>query len=473
MPALPPSPGSNPPAWPHCNGNGAPHSSASIQLPLDAILNGLPLELRPRLRRNEAGGQTVSIPLETILPQLARGVVRTSFGALRQAAPHLFSTETGHDEVQVTLPLGEILSRLNPAFILRRRSQRQVEVPEDVSSPFDLQGQALAASPGPSPPEPRADPLPLIAPTSPRRPPGLLSCVPPRPHSVIAMPSSCRPPGEPFILSLLSLADEWPEAVRREILELNLVEATVALPAQALEQALRQGRVAFAWKTLRSWVTPAPLPTVSAQDDTAVELPLRIVAPLFLARQPQTRQPRQKAALDQTIPDLFFGFPAPEPPGIAPAPGAARDSNFSVRDAGPDSIPAPPTEAKQGAPPGIGFVAKYATPKEIVSRAAALDNVAGALIGLPEGLLVASRLGADLNADTLAAFLPQIFGKVSQCAKELRMGELNKLSFTVGNIPWELFRVNAIFFAAFGRPGQPMPGSQLAALARELDHKPK
>ena len=49
------------------------------------------------------------------------------------------------------------------------------------------------------------------------------------------------------------------------------------------------------------------------------------------------------------------------------------------------------------------------------------------------------------------------------------MGELNNLNFTVGNVPWKIFRVNAIFFAAFGRAGEPLPTAQLAALAAELD----
>src|SRR5205807_9712017 len=130
-------------------------------------------------------------------------------------------------------------------------------------------------------------------------------------------------------------------------------------------------------------------------------------------------------------------------------------------------------EKKSGSTPGTKFVAKYATPNEVVSRAANMENVAGALIALPDGLMVASQISTDLNADTLAAFLPQIFGKVSQCTKELRMGELNNLNFTVGNVPWKIFRVNAIFFAAFGRAGQPLPTAQLASLAAELDHKPR
>ena len=99
--------------------------------------------------------------------------------------------------------------------------------------------------------------------------------------------------------------------------------------------------------------------------------------------------------------------------------------------------------------------------------------MAGALIALPDGLMVASKLSPDLNGDTLAAFLPHIFGKVSQCTRELRMGDLNNLNFTVGNVPWKIFRVNAIFFAAFGQAGEPLPTGQLSALAAELDRKNK
>jgi predicted regulator of Ras-like GTPase activity (Roadblock/LC7/MglB family) len=108
-----------------------------------------------------------------------------------------------------------------------------------------------------------------------------------------------------------------------------------------------------------------------------------------------------------------------------------------------------------------------------VAKAAALPGVAGSLITLPDGLLVASKIPAGLNADTVAGFLPQIYGKVSSCTKELRMGELNNLKFTVGRVPWRIYRVGAIFFAAFGREGERMPASQLAALACELDRNPQ
>jgi predicted regulator of Ras-like GTPase activity (Roadblock/LC7/MglB family) len=286
-------------------------------------------------------------------------------------------------------------------------------------------------------------------------------------------------------VSLDALAESWPEAVRKEIAGLNLVDARLALPLSVIDQALRRGRIAFSWKTLRSWIKPAVSAAASAQDGVVLELPLRIIAPLFLARRRETDGARRKVAIDEAIPDLFFGFPQPEPsshavttpsapaPPAPPVPARPADTNYFSREDPQVAAPEETPDAKHVPSPGTKFIAKYATPNEIVSRAASLDGVAGALIALPDGLMVASKLSCDLNSDTLAAFLPQIFGKVSQCTKELRMGELNNLNFTVGNTPWKIFRVNAIYFAAFGRAGEPLPTSRLAALAAELDHKPK
>jgi predicted regulator of Ras-like GTPase activity (Roadblock/LC7/MglB family) len=283
------------------------------------------------------------------------------------------------------------------------------------------------------------------------------------------------------------LAEGWSEALRHEIVQLNLVDAKVALPVSSVEEALKRGKVTCTWKTLRSWIRPTPLPSVSVHDNAALELPLKVLTPLFMARQKELKK-QDKVSIDDNIPNLFFGFPQGEtlntanPAALNVAAPAAethaqsravskpKDTNYYVWDDNADSCQVDETEIKRRSP-GTEFVTRYATPNEVVSRAAALEGVAGALVALPDGLMVANKLSSDLNPDTLAAFLPQIFGKVSQCTKELRMGELNNLSFTVGNVPWKIFRVNAIFFAAFGHVGQGMPTVQLAALAAELDHK--
>jgi predicted regulator of Ras-like GTPase activity (Roadblock/LC7/MglB family) len=163
---------------------------------------------------------------------------------------------------------------------------------------------------------------------------------------------------------------------------------------------------------------------------------------------------------------LFFGLPKAEP---LPTP-KPTDTNYY--DWGTDAggkARSSDTQTKSKA--GTDVTAKHATPNEIVARAAALSGIAGVIIALPDGLMVASRVPAEYNADTLAAFLPQIFAKVCQSTNELRMGDLNNLNFTVGAVAWKIFRVNAIFFAAFGTPGQQMPSAELVALAAELDRR--
>ena len=150
-----------PPEDAPAHNNDSHQNGSGIELPLQPILGGLPLELQPRLRHPDAGALTISIPLETILTQLSRGAVKITFGELRQAAPDLFTPEDDRDRVMVSLPLGEILSRLNPALITRRRIQKQVEVPDEICSPFDQRNQSLIFSVGLTQPEA----APVSAPT--------------------------------------------------------------------------------------------------------------------------------------------------------------------------------------------------------------------------------------------------------------------------------------------------------------------
>jgi predicted regulator of Ras-like GTPase activity (Roadblock/LC7/MglB family) len=538
-------------------------NSGSVDVSLQMVLNGFPLELKGRIRQSDVGEATVSIPLDKVMSQLPVGVVRITFGELRRAAPQLFTSGTDCDQVQVPLPLNEILSQINPGLLVRRENQKRIEIPEEIRSPFGERGNGLIFSVGPAKPEspvstraitpaaplkpsssplkpappapvqptkpqaPRATPLPPVparssiisAPTPPAptaRPPELplsspapiafrgvstgpgvpretapppVPVVPretavPRPPALAPEPVAqpARPAAELSSLSLplVGLTEDWPEALRQEIVQSNLVESKIALPVELMEQALKQGKIAFAWKELRSWIRPAPRPTVSAHDNTVLDLPLKVIAPLFLNRRREAGRPQQKVAIDENIPNLFFGFPQPGSSPAAEAPASHShavtkpvDTNYYVWDDTADTARVDESEfkSKAASSPGTSFITRCATPNEVVSRAAALDGVAGALIALPDGLMVASRLAPDLNGDTLAAFLPHIFGKVSQCTKELRMGELNNLNFTVGNVPWKIFRVNAIFFAVFGRPGQPLPTTQLVALAAELDRK--
>jgi predicted regulator of Ras-like GTPase activity (Roadblock/LC7/MglB family) len=290
-------------------------------------------------------------------------------------------------------------------------------------------------------------------------------------------PAQPTPSGQVIFVSLISLAESWPEELRNEILRLNLAGAKVPLPVAAVEPGLKRGRVTLSWKQLRTLVQPASAP--SPNDGLELDLPLKVLAPAFLQAQKNLQPASRKVSVSEEIPNLFFGFPQPAAePVAAPVPAASTapavpqrletkttDTNYFGRATESE------TELRRTENPATDFLTRQAHPKEVVKRAAFLPGVAGAVVALPDGLRVASEVPADLNADTLAAFLPQIFERLNQSTRELRMGPLNNVSFTVGNVPWKIFRVSSVYFAAFGRAGENLPTAQLAGMAMELDRK--
>jgi len=589
----------------------------TVSLPLQPIIDGLPAELRRQVMVSKVGDLTISLPIDKILAQLSQGQIRVPFGDIRSLVPHVFALNTEYDRISVGLPLGEVLPRLNPALLLRRPTSRQVEVPEDIASPFSGRGKGLsvgnaksvqppaapqrpAPAPGPiapargaTPPQPRAQldpavaeipaPFPFAAaaprsaaapaPTARVTPSAPIPFAPqsrPAPAQPVAPAAPVTPAASPIPMRqspmvpaapaakattpgassaviqvpLNSLSETWNEGVLEEIQQNGLSSSKVALPVDLVEGGLKRGRVTFNWRTVRSWITPAAPTSVSTHDNVELDLPLKVIAPLFLARK-STGASVNRAALDESIPNPFAGparaeaagsaqvtppapfapprpaaaptpaakpapvpfaqtpppAPAPKPNPVAPASLAPASPSIPFK---PAPLPGATTAPKAAAPKtpapaldtnyylwenasetklmhiealkrkgasGTEFTKRYSSPNEIVSQAVTFDGVTGALIALPDGLMVASRIPPEYNGDTLAAFLPQIYAKVSSCTKELRMGELNNVGFTVGNVPWKIFRVNAIFFAAFGEAGRSMPTAELASLAGGLDRK--
>ena len=568
-------------------------SPQELEMPLLPILEKLPSDLRSKsmLGGVDLQAATITVPVKKVLPQLALGAIKITFGELRSAAPTLFRTGEEYDSLPITLPLNEVLSRLNPALISRNPGQRIVARPsDDIAEPFGPVGQGgtlapavpkpqtthffkkpapaepikmtspppvagaplpfvpRATTPSAPPPPAPAAPIPPAAPqplpftpraTTPASPPatptprvnfngpGSVFQTPPpparnpiptppnpiqngvnsipapfqmsKPHAPAPAPTPTpapipvplqRPaatpvPEAPSILaSLAALSEEWPESIRLEIAQFNLTTARVALPIHLVEPALKRGRVIFSWHHVRSWIRPTP-PGASPNAGLELELPLKVLAPLFLpAQKKEVRQQAHAELPPSSVPNLFFGFPQPQPeemappvnmpdavPLVKPLDAKLNDSNFYVWGENGEDPHLDETTFKRGAAPATDFSSRRALPQEIIDRAMKLPGVTGAIIALPDGLKVAFQLPSEINADTVAAFLPQLFSRVGQCSKELRMGELNNLNFTLGNIPWKIFRVNAVYFAAFGVAGVSLPTAQLAMLAGELDRK--
>jgi len=503
------------PPLPH----SAPPDANEIALPLAPIVAGLSIELRGKIMVVPPPGMTINLPVDTVMSQLAFGAVKISFGELRRLAANIFANSGGeHDNKIVSLPLNEILPRLNPALLVRRTGPK-VEVGEDVNGPFgnraagvtfttqplkpatppapvpradrpeiskasSLPAAPISFTPSPNLPPPVAPvppiPLPSVRPASPVVPPAPKTVISTAPVSV-PTPAPVAPRPEPaqatIFAALWDLAEIWPEKLRDEISQSALANVSVPLAGNVVAAGLKRGRIAMSWKQIRTLAKPSS--AASPNDNVELDLPLKVIAPLFFAAQKSAGMGRKAVKVSEEIPNLFFGFPqaAPEAPAAAaaaapaPAPKKSADSNFYVWG---DNGETPKTDTNVFAPPAVpqtDFTHRQAPPKDVVARAVQLAGVAGAVVTLPDGLRVASEVPAEFNADTLAAFIPQIFERMNQSARELRMGALNNVSFTVGNVPWRIFRVNSVYFAAFGRAGEALPAAQLVSLAGELDRK--
>lgn len=347
------------------------------------------------------------------------------------------------------------------------------------SSPLPVpSGLRPQPAPTPLPPPPSAPVIRPLQPSSavgaPKSPAAVPAAPAPQPHA--------GAPVQPLVLPLAPLTSGWPDAIKQALAELS--DPTVSLPADELEQAMKRGKILFPWKRMRSLINPPPLTTAAQSlDDTQLELPLAIIAPLFMAhKRPAASQ--KKYAIGEQIPDVFTSramapsAQAPVTPAAPAAPVAPRipmpAATAPVRPAITAQAPVAPAVSVAPRPPQeIGEVfgqpgRRNWTPNEIVQKTSALKGVAGALVAMQDGLLVADHLPPGLNGETIAAFLPQMFTRVLQYGKELKFGEANNFTITVDNVPLRIFKAGGVFFTVLGRAGESLPEPHLSIIAAQL-----
>ena len=110
------------------------------------------------------------------------------------------------------------------------------------------------------------------------------------------------------------------------------------------------------------------------------------------------------------------------------------------------------------------------TPGEIVEKTSALKGVAGALIAMQDGLLVAGHVPSGLNAEAIAAFLPQMHSRMTQYTKELKLGDAKMLTIIVDDVSLRIYKAGGVYFGVLGKGGgEVLPDPQLGMVAAQLD----
>jgi predicted regulator of Ras-like GTPase activity (Roadblock/LC7/MglB family) len=87
---------------------------------------------------------------------------------------------------------------------------------------------------------------------------------------------------------------------------------------------------------------------------------------------------------------------------------------------------------------------------------------------MSDGLLVAGDLPPPLKSETMAAFLPQIFGRLAHYSAEIQLGPPSALTLLAGQTPCTIFKTGALYLAVLGKPGETLPDALLQRVAGEL-----
>jgi predicted regulator of Ras-like GTPase activity (Roadblock/LC7/MglB family) len=506
-----------------------------VRVPFNEIAPCLSKEIL--LLVNPGVGGDFEFSATRLAPQLALGQAKATFSELRAAAPAgLFRGSPATGDLEFALPLAALVPRMPKAKLGRISPRKRWDAPAEVGNLFGPKGTPLKkaeaffaappaasepAAPAPAPipaPAPRpvaTAPAPAV-PTTPSAPPVSAPVAEPAAASLI-------PGSDVLAVPLAQLAALWPAPVIGEIRQLVLGGKTVHLPASQIEPVLRSGKVAFTWQQIAAWIHPEPVAVSPATAGTLVELPLKVVAPLFVARF-RAKEGQKRVKVGDDIPDVFGNrsavpkpepiapvveavaapvppvapAPAPEPPAPEPVPLAAlqppveaappapvEPAPLPVQEpirmpkltlAEPPKAPVPqpvapepipvPAASRLGALFGNPQKAEW-SPAEIVQKVAVFPGVTGAVIALPEGLPVAAQLPSSVNADAFAGFMPQMFARIAQYTRELKFGEIHKLSLEVNSGHVTVFRAGRVYFGVIGE-GATAPAAQLALVAGEL-----
>lgn len=365
-------------------------------------------------------------------------------GAERQAAT-AFGSEVLDIPLQVIAPLF-IASTRGTAPAARKKSF-------DDSIP-DLFQQSPVAGPGASSPAPKngGGTTHLRKPASPAQEPVI------------------GPVSGPTLSVPMALVDEsWSDLLKAQIARTRISGLKLDLPLDDVGRALKAGKIEYSWKQLRAWLSPALASDVgSDQNEKLLTLPLKVIAPLFLAQQ-KTQKPgaAKKGGLADDIPDLFFSASAPPAPaGPTTPPEASAPTPAPASEPEPVLAPAAPGEEsfsttrfiRKGGPADLGELFSQPgktswTPAEIVQNTARIKGVEGAIIAMHDGELVAAHLKSPWRPEATAAFIPQIFSRLEQYAKELDAGGLTHVMLTTEGGTLHVFNAGRIYFAVVGSAG--------------------
>jgi competence ComEA-like helix-hairpin-helix protein len=92
--------------------------------------------------------------------------------------------------------------------------------------------------------------------------------------------------------------------------------------------------------------------------------------------------------------------------------------------------------------------------QEIVRHASQLPGVVGCIMAMEDGLFVTGQLPPSMDTQTVSAFAPQLFRRVSRYVKEMNVGRVRRFSLFTEEHPVSIFHTGKIFLIVLHAPNR-------------------
>jgi predicted regulator of Ras-like GTPase activity (Roadblock/LC7/MglB family) len=468
-------------------GAGASGAAAGgIQIPLATLSQSWPEGVRAEIAAWHLGNATLVLPTSDVAAALKQGRVQYPWSRVLALLEDALGAGrvSAHGDALLELPLAVVA----PSFLAQCRpgGAGSAKVPVDQTIPDLFHATpAPAATPSPGPvsvggkgaaPGARTSGTPAV-PVAARGAATFTAPPAPQVPSEVQVGTASTGGGSTLSVPLPMVNELWADALKGDIARTQIPGLKVEIPFEELDKSLKAGKIEYTWGRIRSWITPRLAEDVGAEhNDRPLTLPLKVIAPLFL-QQARPGRAQRKADIAGDIPDLFSGGAAQAQGAViddAPPPAPAAPAGA---DAASPTSPANPTNSTtqfwRKPPEDLGELfgqpgKRNWTPTEIVQNTLRIKGVSGAVIAMQDGLLVAAQLPSPWKPEATAAFIPQIYARLTQYLKELNAGDLSSVTLSTASGTLLVFNAGIIYFGVLTKNDERLPLSLVRLIVTEL-----
>jgi predicted regulator of Ras-like GTPase activity (Roadblock/LC7/MglB family) len=256
-------------------------------------------------------------------------------------------------------------------------------------------------------------------------------------------------------------------------------DARVELPLSLIEPQLASGRVVVS-PTLLQKAMPEDYRALLKIDpvETPIVLPLQEVLKNLPAGVLRMRPDQEEVEIGEEI-ETTFSIKAEEDAKrfrgevaavVEPAEPPTEPAVASEKSQ--PSVPNQPSAPSQRNEPSKPQPEEKLDDKVVLAHANALPGVASCAILFADGLALAGKLPAELNADGLCAMLPSVLQKIDKHLLETKLGALSALTLHVGKAPLTFIQRGKICLAALHAESELPSASrdQLVSMVEQLSN---